>query len=203
MKLQKILLGLLGAGALAAGLLAAYGSTLPTTWSVERKVDIAAMPEDVFPLLNSPARWKEWAAGDGPEAGQMNFTTFGPAEGVGAGYKWDSPGSFGEMTLTESDPATGVRYAMKMERSQSPAAGSLHYAVRGDHLELVWHDEGDLGMWPIGGYFVGMMNEQLGRHVEGALGLLKKGAERAAAQRLAGTPVAPGERPPELPPLGG
>lgn len=203
MSLQKILLGVLGCGALGVGGLAAYGLTLPTTWAVERSVRIQAAPEDLFPLLNSPVRWKDWAAGEGPEAETMNLVPFGPGQGVNAGYKWDSPASFGEMALTASDPTSGVAYTMKLERSETPASGSLRFTTSAGALALTWRDEGDLGMKPFGGYFVGMMNAQLGAHMDSALAALKRQAEIAAAQRLAGTPHGPGEMPTDLPPLGG
>ena len=79
--------------ALAAGILAALASVfvvvgilLPGTVEVTRSVEIAAPPEQVFPLLNSLDAWTEWTPW-----GDVQSRIEGPAAGAGARRVWDDP----------------------------------------------------------------------------------------------------------------
>lgn len=161
-----------------------YGYTLPTRWVVERSALIAAQPADLHPLVERPEAWKSWAMGEMGKQPDLQITTFGPEAGPGAGYRWDSSVSHGQMTLTASDPARGVAYEMVMEANDTPAAGTIAYAPEGAGTRVTWHDEGEFSK-PFGGYMVGVMEQQLGAHLETALGALAAQAEQAAATRQA------------------
>ena len=117
----------------------------------------------------------------------LKIATFGPSAGPGAGYAWSSAASTGKLTITASDPSRGVSYEMAMEANDTPAAGSITYAADGASTKVTWHDEGEFGK-PFGGYMVGIMEEQLGAHLESSLGTLKSMSEERAAARLKSAP---------------
>ncbi|MDH5761088.1 MAG: hypothetical protein OEZ65_16110, partial [Gemmatimonadota bacterium] len=52
----RLLLG----GAAALLLFLGVGALLPGTWEVERRSDMRAPPENVYPFLDGPGGWKEW-----------------------------------------------------------------------------------------------------------------------------------------------
>ncbi|MCK6529914.1 SRPBCC family protein [Myxococcota bacterium] len=177
-----------GVGLLGAVGLVLYARTLPTRWRVEVAETIAASPQDLFPLLDSPKEWPAWLAGDGQGMEEAKYTYFGPERGPGAGYTWEAPKTEGRMTITEADPATGIAYEMSMEGDAAPAWGSLRFAPEGDGLRLTWIDEGDLGGLVVGGLLVGTMEASLSTHFRAAATKLKGLAEERARERESGAP---------------
>lgn len=176
MSWKKALLGLVGVVFAALLVTVAYGYTLPTDWHVERSVDVAAIPADFHHLLDTPAGWDRWLT---PPASGLKTEPFGPEAGVGAGHSWQGQGTYGRMEITESSPDLGIAYSMTMEESETPATGTIHYRVEGDHTRITWQDNGDFRDMPLGAFMVGAMEEQLGAHMESALAILKKQAEEA------------------------
>lgn len=170
-----------------------YARTLPTRWHVEVTETIAASPEDLFPLLDSPRAWTTWIVGDGEGMEEAKYTYFGPERGPGAGYTWDAPKTEGRMAITEADPATGIAYEMTMEGDAAPAWGSMRFAPEGDGLRLTWIDEGDLGGLVVGGLFVGTMETSLSTHFRAAAAKLKGLAEEEARKRASGPPPSAGD----------
>ncbi|MES2643694.1 MAG: SRPBCC family protein [Myxococcota bacterium] len=181
---KRIGIGVVGVVVVGVAVVLGYGATQPSTWHVERSATIDAAPGDIQPLLEDLETWPSWAAGPDADAAGMTFT-YGPIRrGVGATYSWQGPGSFGTATITSSD-ASGVTYDMLMESSETPAHGSLRLTPDGDRTRVTWVDEGDFGMWPLGGLMVPMMEGALGPHFEGGLARLGPLAQARATQRVA------------------
>jgi uncharacterized protein YndB with AHSA1/START domain len=189
MKVARVALVAFGLLVVGTGGLYAWSLTLPTSWHVEKSRTIAASPADIYALVNSPAEWNGWLAG--PDGGKgMTTTSFGPKSGVGAGHTWEGPGTHGRMEITASDAATGIRYAMTMEDSQTPASGSIAWAAEGEMTRVTWIDEGDFAGLPFAGLFVKPMESGLGTHFVSALAELDRLAiqhrmEREAEEKAA------------------
>jgi hypothetical protein len=179
---KKILIGL---GAVIA-LLIVVGLLLPSKWRVERSMTMAAKPESIVPLISDLKRWKDWAAWNNEMDPTMQTTYNGPPSGPGASMSWkgDKMG-FGTLTLTEVDVQKGIKYEMKMEEQQTPAHGSFSFAPEGTGTKVTWVDEGDMGWFIPGRYFIPMLEKQLGEHFEIGLSKLKALAEAAPAERTA------------------
>ncbi|NJO84881.1 MAG: hypothetical protein HC828_20360 [Blastochloris sp.] len=96
---------------------------------------------------------------------------------MGATVAWVSDGSKGEITMVESDPATGVRWDGKIETDTVNNHGRVSYQVLdGGKVKVTLTDEGTLPPI-IGGYFVPVMNSALSQHFQAALGRLATAAE--------------------------
>lgn len=181
MKLWKKIL--LGIAALVA-LLLVIALFLPSKWKVERSVSIASKPERILPLIADLHQWKDWAAWNSQLDPTMQTTYSGSAQGAGATMSWKGEKmGIGTLTITEADPVKGVRYDMKMEEQQTPAHGQFNFSADGEGTKVTWVDEGDMGMFLPGRYFVSMLEKQLGEHFEIGLKNLKKLAETPAAPK--------------------
>lgn len=155
------------------------GLILPTTWHVERSVVINAPPEAIHPWVNSFRKWEQWAAWNNEMDPSRKVDFDGPEEGVGAAMRWqgDKMGR-GRIAIAKSDPKLGVWIDEAIESDQVNAHGSITYAaVEGGGTRVTWVDDGDVGMKPIGGYFVGMLEGALGEHFQAGLDKLKRAIE--------------------------
>lgn len=177
---KKILLGLV---ALVA-LLVLVALFLPSKWRVERSVTVAAKPEVILPFVADLHQWKNWAAWNNEMDPSMQTTYSGNAQGAGATMSWKGEKmGFGTLTITQADPQKGVRYEMKMEEQQTPAQGQINFEAAGESTKVVWIDEGDMGLFLPGRYFVSMLEKQLGEHFDIGLKNLKKLAENPPAPK--------------------
>lgn len=146
------------------------GILLPSGWSAERSVRIAAPSETIFPLLSSAERWGDWTPS--PEAG---VELFGPAEGVGSGRRWDDEMyGEGEFIVTESQPPREMAYEVAVEGGSIRILGRIRLEDSGGETIVHWREEGDFGWNPLLGYLTNRMNEIQGGQLEGSLAKLRQ-----------------------------
>jgi len=159
----------LGAVALLFGGLMIVGLLLPGEWEAERNIKIGAPPEEVFPFLNSAARWEEWTPA--PESG---VELFGPAEGPGSGRRWDDPGyGQGEFVIAASELPREIIYEVKVEDGSILIRGWIELLGATGGTQIYWREEGDFGWNPLLGYLAGRMNELQGAQIDASLASLK------------------------------
>ena len=181
--LKRVGLGLVG----LVGVLTVVGLLLPRQWRVERSIVINASPEHIHPLVNDLRLWQSWAAWTRDMDPEVKNEYGGPSSGVGAWWAWQGPKmGLGKMTITRSEVASGVWLDEMIEtREEVNAQGSLTWTQEGGGTKVTWMDSGTLP--PMGGYFVGMINDMLGNNFQQGLTRLKAEAEkrRAAEQEAA------------------
>ena len=160
----------LGAVALLFGGLMIVGLLLPGGWEAERNIEIGASPEEVFPFLNSAARWEEWTPS--PESG---VELFGPAEGPGSGRRWDDPGyGQGEFVIAASRLPSEITYEVQVEDGAILIRGRIELEGATGGTRIRWREEGDFGWNPLLGYLAGRMSELQGAQLDASLGSLKE-----------------------------
>ena len=160
----------LGAVALLFGGLMIVGLLLPGGWEAERNIEIGASPEEVFPFLNSAARWEEWTPS--PESG---VELFGPAEGPGSGRGWDDPGyGQGEFVIAASRLPSEITYEVQVEDGAILIRGRIELEGATGGTRIRWREEGDFGWNPLLGYLAGRMSELQGAQLDASLGSLKE-----------------------------
>src|SRR5688572_7103962 len=103
------------------------GLCLPSRYHVERSVVIDAPAEAIYPTISTPKTWPEWTAWTVEKYPDMKIAFSGPDSGKGAKYEWDAEaaGGHGELTLTYSDPAHGVKFDLNMNQGQFVATGGI------------------------------------------------------------------------------
>jgi polyketide cyclase/dehydrase/lipid transport protein len=190
---MKVIKWIIGIALGLALLFCIIGWCLRGRYHVERSVSIKAPPERIHPSVSRLEEWPKWTAWTVAKYPDMKISYSGPSEGVGAKYEWEgeSVGGHGELTITESEPAKGIKYAMAFE--QMPLSGGIRYEPTGDTTKVTWFTEGELGMNPISRYFGLLMDSMMGPDFETGLANLKQRVEMEAAKPAeARTPSAEG-----------
>lgn len=170
LRVAQIVLGvLIFTGLLLAGL----GALLPRRWHVEQSIMINAPPAAVHRYVSDLHYWSEWAQWNQAELAPQNQVG-SPGAGAGATLTWYGRGgrASGEVHITRSDPALGVWFESRTPGSD-PSTAQISYVQRPGVTEVTWRDEGRLP--PIvGGLFLDLFQQRLGKHMTSGLERLKE-----------------------------
>jgi hypothetical protein len=106
--------------------LALVGLYLPGTAAVERRLTIAATPDVLFPLLDSPPAFTRWSPLATPGT-TVRYAFDGPANGVGAGLSWEGgtfPLNAGSYTITAVEDLRRIELRVHL-----PLLGKTHSRI--------------------------------------------------------------------------
>jgi hypothetical protein len=154
------------------------GALLPREYRVSRAVVVKADAAKVHALTNDLKRWDEWAPWK--EGDPTIVTTFGATTmGVGASQSWTGKDGNGRLTLTKSDPATGIAYDMVFMDGdkEMPAKSWMSYTPVDGGTRVEWGMDGSMDMAVVGGYFAMMADMMIGGMFQSGLDKLKARAE--------------------------
>lgn len=103
---KKVLLAV----ALLIGLVLAYASSLPDSFTIERSATIQATPERIFAHVDDFHYWTSWSPWEGRDP-NMKRTYSGAPRGVGAIYEWEGNSEVGKgrMEIIELVPPTKIK----------------------------------------------------------------------------------------------
>lgn len=166
--------------AVAAGVLGATVAlsafALPGRAEVERSIEIAAAPADVFAFVNSPAGFDTFNPFRADDPGLV--TTYeGPAAGVGATLRWHGKQGDGAQTILASQANTRVDMALDLGAMGKPSQ-SFVLEPTATGTRLTWRTEAKFGPNPIARVFGLGMDGMLGPVYERGLSDLKTLAEQ-------------------------
>ena len=148
------------------------GFFMPEHWQAVTTKTIQAPPAAVHAWLDDTRRWPEWTPWDKAKDPAVTYGASGSVQGVGAVFTWSSEKlGQGTLTLTKSDPATGVSYDLVLRGAERPSHGQILLQPEGSGTRVTWTDGGDLGTNPIARLFRGVTERVLA--VEFDLGLTK------------------------------
>ena len=172
--LKRILLTIIVLALIAV----AVAYLIPSKVHCERSTVIAAPPEAIFPLVNDLRQWPNWTAWNKERDPTLAVEFPGATEGKGAVYIWKSEtmGS-GKLTLTGSDPQSGVEYDLHFDQEQTPSTGAIKLERVDNGTKVTWTFDGDMGNNPLMRYMGLMMDSFLGKDFETGLAKLKTAAE--------------------------
>lgn len=173
------------------------GMMLSKEYELERSVVIAAPPAAIHELVGDLERWDDWTPWK--ENDPSVQVTLGPkSKGVGASQTWTSNEGDGELTITQSDPQTGIEYDMVFlnEGERMSSKGKVTYEIVEGGTKVTWSMGGSIDTAIIGGYFATMMDAMVGPMFEKGLAQLKEAAEIPAMPK---TETLPDEKKPEEP----
>jgi uncharacterized protein YndB with AHSA1/START domain len=135
---------------------------------------VATPPAAVFPWLDDPRRWDEWAP-----LGDVETTFSGPARGSGAMRSWDDPEmGDGRFTILTAEADREVRYRVEVQEGALITQGTLRLAPEGAGTRVTWTEVGDFGPNPLMGYTALGMDRMQGNQMENALRRLAELASR-------------------------
>ena len=113
-------------------LLLGIGLILPSTFKVQRSIDVSAAPDKIYPLIADPREWKKWSAWNARDPA-MKIATAGRRLS-GANWTWESASEGkGEMTFTAAVPNQRVDYALYFPEFDMRSAGEMKLALRPGH----------------------------------------------------------------------
>ena len=175
MRRLRIVLGIVVLLALA---LVGVGFALPSAYTVERSLVIAAPPDRIYPFVAAPKRWTQWSIWTRRDPA-MAIEYFGPESGAGAGWRWTSKTEGrGEMKLVEADPEHGLRYTLYFPDYDSMSSGAIAFVPEGTGTRVTWTNAGDLGHNPFRHYLAAAMGRLVGPDFDAGLHNLKTLAEK-------------------------
>ncbi len=172
--LKKILIGL---GALIA-LFLVVGIFLPSSYRVERAIEINKAPEVVFTQVSDFNNWLKWNPWSEMEPTAKNTIT-GEARQAGSSWAWEGKVvGAGSMTFEKIEPNQRIESKLVFTApQQAQAQDSWTFAPTAVGTNVIWHNEGGLD-YPLGRYFGLMMDGSiLGPQFEKGLANLKRVCE--------------------------
>ena len=158
------------------------GFLLPSSYAFERSITIQASPQQIHRFVGDLQRWPEWTPW--AELEPSIQTTYGETTtGVGASQSWTSDSGGGELTLTRSDPLSGVDYRMSFDGA-FPSDGSIRYEVIPEGTLVTWDMRGEADNF-VGRYLALLIESMVGPNYESGLARLKALAESEPAMEPA------------------
>lgn len=150
---------------------------LPDSFRVERKIEIAASPDQIFPLLEDFQKWDSWSVWASADPNQK-VTYEGVPGKPGHKQIWDGPiNGKGTMTLDSISTNALIQTTLEFTEPQSMTAISgLELEPKGDKTTVLWYNEGKLD-YPVGRYFGLFMDRMIGPDFEKGLANLKSVVE--------------------------
>jgi len=145
----------------------------PSSYRVERSIEIDAPAEQVFSRIGNLHAWSSWTiwAENDPE---MKVNVSEPSTGTGAWQRWDGPESGrGTLTFTHFEPPTRLAYDIVFEDFSMHSTGEMVVEAREGEARVTWIAEGDLGLNPIMRWFGLFFDRMIGSDFEGGLKRLK------------------------------
>ena len=175
MKFVQWTLAVIGAIALLA---VGAGFFIPSTFLVQRSIDINATPKKVYDLVVEPKRWKDWSVWTKRDP-DMRITYSGPPFGMGARWSWVSKSEgTGSMEFTRVEPDRVIEYALTFVDFNMKSTGALRLEPAGNATRVTWSNTGDTGGNPLKHYLAAMMDRMVGPDFEAGLANLKALAEK-------------------------
>jgi len=157
------------------------GMLLPGELDVERSIDIARTPEQVFPLVDDPRAFNRWSPWD---AGGMTVAYSGGESGVGARMIWTDPAgeAKGSQEIVESDPPNRVVYELEFGL-RGGARATVELEPAGSGTRVTWGFSYRIGYDIVGRYIGALTASRIGAKFDQGLERLKRLAESDAASR--------------------
>ena len=168
--LKKILIGL---GALIA-LFLIVALFLPSSYSVERTIEINKSPQVVFEQVANFNNWLKWNPWSELDPSAKNTIT-GPVREVGSIWAWEGEKTgTGSLTIAKIEPNKSMQCKLVFTApNQGEAIDSWRFEPTANGTKVIWHNEGELG-YPLYRYFGLMMESSiLGPQFEKGLANLK------------------------------
>ena len=178
MKIVQWTLAVIGAIALVV---VGAGLFIPSSFSVQRSIEINAPPKKIYDLIVEPKKWQQWSVWTQRDP-NMRITYSGPPFGMGAKWSWvsKSEGS-GSMQLTRVEPDKRVEYSIFFPEFGMRSTGAIAIAPAGERTRVTWSTAGDVGPNPLKRYLAVMMDRMVGPDFEAGLENLKALAESKPA----------------------
>jgi uncharacterized protein YndB with AHSA1/START domain len=172
---MKVLRNLLGGLLILLLVLVVAAYFLPRGYRIERTVEIAAPPGQVFEWVGNLEKWRAWGVWyeRDPAMAVTVSTDPGPAE-AGGWVSWQSETQGnGTARLVKAEPPWSAVYDLSFEGFDMTSRGSFRLEPTDAGVRVIWTDSGDLGLNPVYRWFGLMLDQMVGADFEAGLARLK------------------------------
>lgn len=153
------------------------GLFLPTSYTVQRSIEINADPEKVHEYVGDLIKWEEWTPWK-QEDPTIVVTRGEKTKGVGASQSWVGDSGDGALTITKDSPDEGIEYDLVFEDGQYVCQSEMIYDKIGENeTKVTWTMTGDMETPVLGGYFAILMDSMAGEMFDKGLKNLKEAVE--------------------------
>jgi uncharacterized protein YndB with AHSA1/START domain len=168
---------LAGVGAIALAIVLG-GLFIPSTFKVERSVQINAPADRIYDYVVEPRKWKDWSVWTKRDP-NMRILYSGPPFGMGARWSWESKQEGGgSMEFTRVEPNRSVEYSLSFPEFNMRSKGAITLEPAGGGTRVTWTNTGDTGGNPLKHYLAASMDRMVGPDFEQGLANLKALAEK-------------------------
>jgi len=175
MKIVQWTLAVIGTIALVA---VGVGLFIPSSFSVQRSIEINAPPKKIYDLIVEPKKWQQWSVWTQRDP-NMRITYSGPPFGMGAKWSWVSKSEgTGSMEFTRVEPDRAVEFLLIFPDFNMRSTGALRLEPAGNTTRVTWTNAGDVGSNPLKHYLTLVMDRFVGPDFEAGLANLKALAEK-------------------------
>lgn len=149
---------------------------MPSSYHVERSIDINQPVELVFEQVSDLYNFEQWSPWN-----EMEPSAYSPVEGMGVGQvsKWDGDTvGKGSLTVTGITEYESVTQSLKFEKPYEGAADITFTFVKNADgtIKVTWSTVGELG-YPIERFFKPMIESELSKSFDEGLAKLKARSE--------------------------
>ena len=176
--LKKLFKALFSAVAVLGLVLTAGTLLLPSDFHVERRLVMAATPEQVYEQVADPRRGKAWSVWNRRDPA-MQIRYEGPESGTGAVWAWRSASEGdGRMSFTAAEPGRRLAYDLFFPDFGTTSKGELRLAATAGGTEVTWAMTGNMGSNPMFRWIALFADRMVGRDFEQSLAGLQQVVER-------------------------
>lgn len=158
------------------GVVIAIGSLLPRGYSLSSTVDISARPDQVYQLIDSTPKWKEWSHWnpDVVKDLQVDYSTDGKAQ------TWTDVRGSGKLWFVQQIENEQIDYK-SLYANFPEMDSSIKLAANGQRTSVTWTSDGRLPGGAFYGFFRAVFVNGMNMQYQQSLDKLKELAEQKQA----------------------
>ena len=155
-------------------------SMRPSTFSLQRSINVNATPEKIFPHLNDFKNWGVWSPWEKMDP-DLKRSFSGSASGKGAHYSWIGNKKVGEgnMEITRSVPSSNIELNLNfLKPFKASNVTEFKITPNGNMTNVNWEMRGPLNLFMKIMHMFMNMDKMVGKDFEAGLANLKSIVER-------------------------
>lgn len=155
-------------------LLVVIGFLLPSSFHVERSIEVKKVPSAIFPYLNNIQRWHQWTSLNEEKDFSLELSYFGPRQGIGSGmeYSGDKLGA-GRIEIIDNELDQRVNFSLLLNKRIGSQGQILVEAINETSSLVTISLDGDVGFHLPNRYIILFMDNISGALFNDSLKQLK------------------------------
>ena len=155
-------------------LLVVIGVLLPSSYHVERSINIKRSSKMIFPYLNNLQKWSSWTSLNANKDYSLELEFTGSNQGIGSelSYRGDKLGK-GKIKIIDNELNDHVTFSLLINNRFNTAGNIMIESISETESEVIITLDGDVGFHLPNRYIILMMNNIAGSLFDESLNRLK------------------------------